>query len=261
MATSFPSIALWHKYKKKKDGDKLYKEVMALWTEWMQGDGKEQMESGVKLLDPSSLMLKVLKKHGRRGLAFLTEFFERLNASITVSPWSDVRQFEWHNEIEPKQLFESEGLNSLYGKFFDQRYVDFLNRNFDNVDRMNWRKFEQLTAEYFDRQGFKVDLGPGRGDDGVDVRAWLPNADNPSPHIIVQCKRQRNPIEKVVIKALYADVVHERATSGLVVTTSRLSRGALETKTARAYPVDVADRDTLKDWLKRMREPGVGIVA
>jgi restriction system protein len=78
--------------------------------------------------------------------------------------------------------------------------------------------------------------------------------------VIVQCKRQKAKIEKVVIKALYADVVAEKAKSGMIVTTSRLSAGAEATRTARNYPLQVADRDTLKAWLSKLRVPGAGIV-
>ena len=162
------------------------------------------------------------------------------------------------NEIELKDLFESERLNAEYGNFIDQRYIDFLHGSFPEIDRMNWRKFEQLTAEYLDRAGFRVELGPGRNDDGIDVRAWSKDDEITRPHVIVQCKRQKASVDKLVIKSLYADVVHENATSGLLVTTSRISPGAEQTRLARAYPIVVADRATLRAWLKALRKPGVG---
>lgn len=164
---------------------------------------------------------------------------------------------EWKDQIELKQLFEGELLNSAYGSFFDQRYIDFLHRNFEKIDAVHWRKFEHLTAEFLDREGYEVALGPGRGDDGVDVRAWLKDS-REAPHIIVQCKRQKDAVPKVVLKALYADLLHENAASGLIVTTSHVSPGANDTRTARAYPIEVADRTSLKDWLAKMRTPGVG---
>ncbi len=53
---------------------------------------------------------------------------------------------------------------------------------------MHWRKFEELTAEYLQREGFNVELGPGINDDGVDVRIWksTQNVHEEAPHIIVQ---------------------------------------------------------------------------
>jgi restriction system protein len=76
--------------------------------------------------------------------------------------------------------------------------------------------------------------------------------------VIVQCKRQKATVDRPILKSLYADVIHENATSGLLVTTSRLSSGAGQTRLARAYPITVADRATLREWLKALREPGIG---
>ena len=158
-------------------------------------------------------------------------------------------------------VFHSEKLDAFYGRFFDQRYIDYLHRNEADLDRMHWRKFEQLTAEYLDRDGYHVELGPGRGDDEVNVRTWRidSNKEGP-PQVIVQCKRQKATVEKVVIKALYADVLAENADTGMIVTTSRLSAGAEATRTARSYPVIVADRSTLRTWLDQLRVPGAEIV-
>jgi restriction system protein len=55
-------------------------------------------------------------------------------------------------------------------------------------------------------------------------------------------------------------VFAEKASSGLVVTTSDLSRGAAEVVTARAYPVTVANGAQVKNWLSAMRKPQAGIV-
>ena len=104
-----------------------------------------------------------------------------------------------------------------------------------------------------------MELGPGRDDDGVDIRLRpAENALNEPPAILVQCKRQRRKIEKVVVKSLYADVEHENARSGLIVTTSQLSPGARKVVTARGYPIQEADRNTLRQWIAAMQTPNAG---
>ncbi len=126
---------------------------------------------------------------------------------------------------------------------------------------MHWRKFEQLTAEFYERAGYKVELGPGGNDDGVDARIWLPDApEGAEPLGIVQCKRQRDKVEKVVVKGLAADVQFEGAAYGVVVTTSELSPGARATIQARGYPLVEVDRDGVRNWLATLRTPGTGIV-
>ena len=63
----------------------------------------------------------------------------------------------------------------------------------------------------------------------------------------------------MVLKALYADVLHEHAESGLIVTTTRLSPGATTVCTARAYPIEQVDRGGLYKWLTLMKSPGTGV--
>jgi restriction system protein len=254
----FPSIDLYHESKNNKKAHSLYLSVMSLWVDWMEAERARSRSQNQKTLDPTPLLLEVLNKHGKRGYELLVRLLSKINAAMIASPWGDLRQVEWRNQIDLKDLFESEGLDVEYGSFIDQRYIDFLHANFDDLDRMHWRKFEQLTAEFLDRSGYRVELGPGRGDDGVDVRAWSKDGEASRPHIIVQCKRQRASVGKTVIKSLYADVIHEEAISGLLVTTSKISPGAEATRFARAYPINVADRITLKKWLDALRVPGVG---
>jgi restriction system protein len=160
-----------------------------------------------------------------------------------------------------EDLFRSESLTTFYGTFFDQRFIDYLAREFEAIDRINWRKFEGLVGEYFHREGFVVTLGPGRGDEGVDARIWPKDADAASrpPAMLVQCKRQQENVSKVVLKALYADVLHEKAESGLIVTTSALSPGAKKVRSVRSYPIKDADRSALRTWIAQMRSPGSGV--
>jgi restriction system protein len=178
-----------------------------------------------------------------------------------VNPWTDVRRVEWKDVAELDELFESESLNTRHGSFFDQRFVDYLDSNFSDVSKINWRKFEGLVCEFFERQGFYVEVGPGRADEGVDARIWPRKSDRTLPPLtIVQCKRERKTVGKVVVKALWADVVSEGAKSGLIVTTSALSPGARRICRARGYPIAEADRGTLRQWLSALRTPWSGIV-
>jgi restriction system protein len=63
-----------------------------------------------------------------------------------------------------------------------------------------------------------------------------------------------------VVKALWADVHAERADAGLIVTTNDISPGAAKVIDARAYPVTVANRNQVTQWLMAMRKPAAGVV-
>ena len=258
-----PGISQHHRYKNDPIKYAISQDVLGMYTRWMPAAIERTAKSGASMIDPEDIMRQVARVHGKFGLDILMEIIEEQNTYLYKSPWGKVpTTMQWKDLVELRSLFEDEDLNAMYGSFFDQRYIDFINRNFTVIDKIHWRKFEQFTAEYLDRTGFHVELGPGRGDDGVDVRAWpKEGALNLPPMVIVQCKRQKAMVEKVIVKSLYADLVHEGATSGLIVTTSRLSKGASETSEARGYPIEVADRETLREWLDRLHSPGSGVVA
>ena len=200
------------------------------------------------------------KEFGTQGMSVALTILESLREDAHKNSLIPFRKFEWKDAAALNELFESENLKTSHGVFFDQRFVDYLSHNYESIARINWRKFEGLTCEFFDRIGLHVEIGKGRNDDGIDARIWdTKDKKHGSPLILVQCKREKRTIGKVIVKALYADVAHEKAQLGLVVTTSRLSAGAKKVCSARSYPVHGADREALKQWILAMRTPYAGV--
>lgn len=221
--------------------------------------GKQSLSDG---FNRDSFFEKVSSDLPIGAKAIASELIDLIELSESASPWQwhTSRQVAWKDTVELEALFSSESLDATHGTFFDQRFIDYLSANFDRIDMINWRKFEGLAAEFFVRSGYTVDVGPGRNDGGIDVRAWkLGVAPADPPLILIQCKRQKEKVGKTVVKALWADVVDEKAMSGLVVTSSALAPGADAVRRARSYPIEVADRATLKDWLSQLKTPGTGI--
>jgi restriction system protein len=219
------------------------------------------LASGSKSIDPRPFMQAAFDKHGRLGLDMAMERLDALDKVLNLSPHAMQRYVEWHSPIQLGALFKGTKDKPAFGRFIDQRYIDYLSKNDEQVGAIHWRKFEELTAEFFHREGYTVELGPGSNDDGVDVRIWKPSqktTDN--PHCLVQCKRQRDKVERVVVKGLFADVDFEGAQMGLIVTSSELSPGARATIAARGYPIREVDRNGLAEWLRKLRTPGTGIV-
>lgn len=178
-----------------------------------------------------------------------------------MSPHSTVRSVEWVKDLSLNKLFSGTTDKPEQGRYIDQRFINYLCQNPDRMPEMDWRKFEELTAEFFEREGYLVNLGPGSNDDGVDVRVWNPDASpTEKPLCLVQCKRQKAKVCRVVVKGLHADVEFEGAKYGVLVTTSELSPAAKNTISARGYPIQEVDRNGLRKWLTRLRDPGTGIV-
>lgn len=209
--------------------------------------------SGVAI-NPAAYLEKCQKKFDVIGLKIAIRFLELTNLHLHTSPWGNIRTVAWEDTVALKELFYSEALNTRYGHFVDQRFIDYIGANFDDIDGMNWRKFEGLTGEFFARAGYYAVLGPSRNDNGVDVRIFGNKATTEGPPlVIIQCKRQKAKVDKVVVKGLYADIMYEKATSGLIVTTSDLAPGAEAVCKARGYPISTADRKILRGWVGAMR--------
>jgi restriction system protein len=185
---------------------------------------------------------------------------EAMAYHLAFSPFF-TRSVPHADRIALDALFASEQLPVEPERYFDQRFINYLANQPERLKDIHWRQFEGLTAEWFQRAGYSVELGPGRNDGSIDVRLW--NADaapGMPPVVIVQCKRQTRKVERVVVKALYADILEERADTGLVVTTSDISPGAAADVSARAYPITTANRAQVKAWIEAMREPEAGLI-
>jgi restriction system protein len=251
------SIVLYKKYRDDPEMLDLYNKLMSMFIKFMRQSTKSIRNEPI---DVTPFIKEAEEKLGVNGLMMAIELVDSTIQQLHRSPWGKIRQIEWSDIAELKELFESESLKTMYGKFIDQRYIDFLSHNFDLINNINWRKFEALTCEYFDRQGYQVEIGEGRDDDGIDARVWTDQEDcSGPPTMLIQCKRYKNKIEKMVVKSLWADIIEYNAQSGLIVTTSSLSPGAETVCTARNYPITQANRDTLRKWIDVMRTPYKGV--
>ena len=211
-------------------------------------------DSQVEVLEGLRLLL------GANEAAWLPGLLVAIDEEMGINPFY-VREIVKSDLILLRDLFHSECLPIDDGRFFDQRFIDYLNRNPKKLFEMNWRQFEGLAAEWFQRNGYMVELGPGRNDGGVDLRIWKDDLSRSGPPtVIVQCKRYKEKIDRVTVKALYSDLIFEKATGAMVVTTSDISRGAKKDIAAREYPITTANLEKVTAWLSEMRTPGNGFL-
>jgi len=259
LRSSTIGVEFYKKYSDNPEHLALLYEIIDWFGKFVSENQQNHKES--KLLNGDAFMELVLEKYGPGlPIKIALEYIQAIQLAAYTAPWSEVRYVDWKDTVELSQLFKNESLSTYYGKFFDQRFIDYLYKNFDHIDKMNWRKFEGLTAEFFTREGFHVNIGAGRNDESIDARVYPAENDTDKPPLIlIQCKRQKEKVEKVIVKALWADIQAEKAQSGLIVTTNCLSPGAAKVSQARAYPIEVADRETLREWLIKMRSPFTGV--
>jgi len=117
------------------------------------------------------------------------------------------------------------------------------------------RKFEELVAELLSRDGLEVHLTPATRDGGRDVLAFHKTPVGRLLYL-VECKRHGpgNPVGIAIVQRLYGVVVQERATAGLVVTTSRFTKEALAFAETVRHQFNLRDYEALKEWMQRNRK-------
>lgn len=249
----------FHKYRRLGKLDE-YEGVMQIFLQEWQKELIRATNQKEKSIDPRPMVARASKEYGELGLEIILEQFEVMERARTLSPHSLGRSTEWRSALPLSALFHGNKRAPEIGKFIDQRFIDYLSANRDLLGKMHWREFERLTAEFYEREGYKVDLGPGSADGGVDVRVWKDGDVQDTPLCIVQCKRQKEKVDQVIVKGLYTDIQHENAQYGVLVTTSELTPSAKAVIATRGYPIQEVNRDKLGEWLAKLRSPGAGIV-
>jgi len=258
--TTIPQhILMFHAIKDDPNKVAIYEKVMKSFVAIMKATLANSESVKDNKIDPTAFLIEAAKL-GKQGVEMAENLLSSANHQMHISPWGKVRRLEYKDPVKLKDLFESSSLEAEHGSYIDQRFIDYLHQNFFAIDDLHWRKFEGLTAEFFEREGFRVEIGPGRDDGGVDIRVYKESKEASDPEVIlVQCKRTKSKVGRTVVKALWADVVHEDAESGLIVTTSAISPGAKQDLGARGYPIEEADRDTVKKWIEAMKTPNTGV--
>jgi hypothetical protein len=122
---------------------------------------------------------------------------------------------------------------------------------------LNPRLFEKLVAELFRAKGYDVELGPGRKDGGVDIRAFL-RSDIGALLTLIQCKRY-GPTHKInvdVVRQMYGVLHRDNATAGIIVTTSTFTREARSEQQQLEHRIHLAEYADLTKWLRDYPQPG-----
>ena len=170
-----------------------------------------------------------------------------------LSTWLKMNVKPWNGIIPLSELFEGEAIPSNPKTYLDQRFLNYLAVNEGRVDKIHWRNFERLSQS-FCRHGYGP-AGKGRADGGVDLRVW-PDEDAKlgPPLCLVQCKRQRkgNVVKVEYVKALWTDVVYEKAQHGLLVTTSYIAPGGKRVCQARKWPLSFSENEQVVKFVRSM---------
>lgn len=115
------------------------------------------------------------------------------------------------------------------------------------LERLSWREFEAVVAEFFRRKGFTVeDRGGGEDDGGVDLVAGIGE-----DRYLVQCKHWR--VQRVgvkVVRALCAVAAAEGAAGVFVVTSGSFTDEARRYVEDNRFDIELITGDRLRSMIQ-----------
>lgn len=164
------------------------------------------------------------------------EFWERAFAMIS--------RFDLDAEIGGQSIIQ---LSSLVN---DQLIAHFL-KHPTHLRSMDSRHFEELIAELFDGFGYAVELTKSTRDGGRDVIA-IGNRKIAESKYLIECKRyaETNKVGIQPVRSLHGVVVDERATKGIIVTTSSFTTPAEEFLQRNKWTLEGRDFEGVLEWLR-----------
>lgn len=206
--------------------------------------------------------------------------------AMTSIEWDDIHAQELRNELEGIGIYleledrvtacyqlidESSELQKEFDRYAQWRWIcklveadsedvsgdlyKYFAENPNDFHRLPHREFEKLVSSIFSARGWKTQLGPGSGDEGVDLRIWQrdPLGDLLT---LVQVKKYapHRAIKLEAVAALEAHVEREGANRGLFVTTSRYLRGVQRFAARKKHRLQLAIPSDLQKWCEEVAQ-------
>jgi HJR/Mrr/RecB family endonuclease len=135
--------------------------------------------------------------------------------------------------------------------------IRFLADNPAKMREMSPRKFEELVADMFRHKGYGVTLTPKSRDGGRDIIAVRKGGIG-TAMIYIECKRfaEHRKVGVGIVRGLYGVVEEEKATQGIIATTSFFTRDARALRERIPYRLALLDFDALTqeivEWKSRI---------
>jgi|ERR1043166_160256 hypothetical protein len=191
------------------------------------------------LFDSDHLVVQLIREHGlKKILADAKEF----------SP--DRKLFEF------RQLSRTPLVNDTKIELIaaNDELIRYLAAHPSLMHELKPRKFEELVAEIFKSLGFEVILTPRTRDGGFDVRA-VSNSSLGTLLYLIECKKYApdRPVGIELVRSLYGTVMSQRASHGILATTSYFSKDAKQLASSLQYQLSLSDYQNLKTWLQEYK--------
>jgi len=177
---------------------------------------------------------------------------------LTKIGYESVEPIYIHNSL--KNCSSTDGSNTqvpqqivISTQFINAKLMEELTKKPELMQSLTPRQFEEFVAELFFKEGFNVELTPERKDGGRDVIAVSHN--ELGTHLyIAECKRysSNNPVGVEYVRSLYGVLEAERATHGIIATTSHFTKGAKDLSRDLKWRIGLKDYKSLIGWVNKL---------
>ena len=143
-----------------------------------------------------------------------------------------------------------EGLSGLeLTSYFSESLIKHFQKHPNDLKVIDRRKFEELVAELFSGFGFEVELTQQTRDGGKDIIAIQRKP--VGVKYLIECKRPEpgNPVSVSVVRELLGVKNDERATKGILVTTTHLSPDAQVFVNKNNWELEAKEFNGLTEWV------------
>lgn len=150
------------------------------------------------------------------------------------------------NKENRKEIFEKFRVASpsiaLLAKIKDQKI---------SLEELHWRQFEEIVAELLEKDGWTVNLRQGSKDGGVDIEAERNLSGAGSILTVWQAKHlSKSKVGIDVVRELADSTREFGASKGVIVTSSFLTKGALQRIQRDTYQLGKVERNDLLRWIR-----------
>lgn len=114
-----------------------------------------------------------------------------------------------------------------------------------DFSKLSPREFETFIAKVYEDLGYKTELTPISGDDGIDVKAT-----KDGKLTVIQVKQSRHPVGSPVIQTLYGSMAHVLASKAICISTSGYTSEAA--RFAEHKNIELLDSNDLYDLIQKM---------
>lgn len=123
------------------------------------------------------------------------------------------------------------------------------------LDKLQWRQFEEIVATLLELDGYQVQLGSGTKDGGKDIIAMKELEGHGWFMSVWQAKKLNlgNKVGLSVIRELADTRQKQNASKGIIVTSTYLTRGALDRITEDKFLLGKIDRVDLLEWIRKVK--------